>query len=233
MHIGNWSIGCAALLLAACSGEAGEAPAAAEVASAEASSPEVTISGEERRILAFGNSLFAGYGLAEAEGYPEQLEAALRGQGVNARVIDAGVSGDTSAAGRQRLAFTLDGLETPPDLVLLELGGNDIIRGLSPAETRANFEAMLGELRSRDIPVLIMGMRAPPNYGPEFQQSFDALYSDLAREFDAALVPFWLESIYQDPSLFQSDRIHPTAPGIEALVAATLDDVRAALPVAE
>ncbi|OBX20775.1 arylesterase [Erythrobacter sp. QSSC1-22B] len=233
MHIGNWSIGCAALALAACSGEAGEVPAAAEETSVEAPAPEVAVSGEERRILAFGNSLFAGYGLAEAEGYPERLEAALRGEGVNARVIDAGVSGDTSAAGRQRLAFTLDGLETPPDLVLLELGGNDLIRGLSPEETRANFEAMLGELRTRDIPVVIMGMRAPPNYGPEFQQSFDSLYGELAQEYEAQLVPFWLESIYQDPSLFQSDRIHPTAPGIEALVADTLDDVRGALPQAE
>lgn len=233
MHMGNWSIGCAALVLAACSGEAGEVPPAAEAASLEAPAADIAVSGEERRILAFGNSLFAGYGLGESEGYPERLEMALRGQGVNARVIDAGVSGDTSAAGRQRLAFTLDALETPPDLVLLELGGNDLLRGLSPEETRANFEAMLGELRSRDIPVLIMGMRAPPNYGPEFQQSFDALYGELAQEFDAELVPFWLESIYQDPALFQSDRIHPTAPGIEALVADTLDDVLGALPPAD
>jgi len=233
MRIGNWSIGCAALALAACSGEAGEAPVAAEEARVEALATDIAVSGEERRILAFGNSLFAGYGLAEAEGYPERLEAALRGQGMNVRVIDAGVSGDTSAAGRQRLAFTLDGLETQPDLVMLELGGNDLIRGLSPEETRANFEAMLGELQSRDIPVLIMGMRAPPNYGPEFQQSFDALYGELAQEYEAQLVPFWLESIYENPSLFQSDRIHPTAPGIDALVADTLDDVQAALPAAE
>lgn len=233
MQIRNWSIGCAALALAACSGETGEVPAAADETSVEVPAADIAVTGEERRILAFGNSLFAGYGLAEQEGYPERLEAALRGSGVNARVIDAGVSGDTSAAGRQRLAFTLDALETPPDLVLLELGGNDLIRGLSPEETRANFAAMLRELRDRDIPVLIMGMRAPPNYGPEFQQSFDALYAELAEEYDAQLVPFWLESIYQDPALFQSDRIHPTAPGIEALVADTLDDVQAALPSAE
>ncbi len=233
MHIRNWSIGCAALALAACSGEAGEVAAAAEETSLEAPATDVAVSGEERRILAFGNSLFAGYGLSETEGYPEKLEAALRGEGINARVIDAGVSGDTSAAGRQRLGFTLDAQQTPPDLVLLELGGNDLIRGLSPDETRANFEAMLGELQSRGIPVLIMGMRAPPNYGPEFQQSFDNLYGELAREFDTPLVPFWLESIYEDPSLFQSDRIHPTAPGIEALVADTLDDVQAALRQAE
>ncbi len=233
MHIRNWSIGCAALALAACSGEAGEVPAVTAEASVQAPAADVAVSGAERRILAFGNSLFAGYGLAEQEGYPERLEAALRSAGVNARVIDAGVSGDTSAAGRQRLAFTLDALETPPDLVLLELGGNDLLRGLSPEETRANFEAMLGELRERGIPVLIMGMRAPPNYGPEFQQSFDALYGELAQEFDAALVPFWLESIYQDPALFQSDRLHPTAPGIEALVADTLDAVKAAIPAAE
>ena len=117
-----------------------------------------------------------------------------------------------------------------PDLVLLELGGNDMLRGIQPADTRANFEMMLEELQSRDIPVLLMGMRAPPNYGPEYQQQFDALYGELAREYDAELVPFWLESIYEDPTLFQSDRIHPTAEGIDALVADTIDEVRAALP---
>ena len=145
-------------------------------------------------------------------------------------MIDAGVSGDTSAAGRQRLGFVLDQQAEKPDLVLLELGGNDMLRGIQPADTRANFEEMLEELQSRGIPVLLMGMRAPPNYGPEYQQQFDGLYGELASEYDAQLVPFWLESIYQDPSLFQSDRIHPTAEGIDALVADTLDEVLAALP---
>ncbi|MEP1080588.1 MAG: arylesterase [Nitratireductor sp.] len=191
---------------------------------------EQEVAGPERRILAFGDSLFAGYGLDEQQGYPEQLEDTLRARGTNARVIDAGVSGDTSAAGRQRLAFTLDAQDTPPDLVIFELGGNDMLRGIQPDQTRANFSAMLEELRARQIPVLLMGMRAPPNYGTEYQQQFDALYADLAQEYGTALVPFWLESIYQDPALFLDDRIHPTAAGIAALVEDTVDDVERVLP---
>ena len=218
------------VLLAACAPEAAvdEGERVAQPATDPALEPEV--SGPERLVLAFGDSLFAGYGLAEEQGYPERLEDALRAEGIDARVIDAGVSGDTSAAGAQRLGFVLDGLERKPDLVLLELGGNDMLRGVQPEQVRANFDTMLSELQRRGIPALLMGMRAPPNYGPEYQTDFDGLYAELAKEYDTALVPFWLESIYQDPSLFQSDRIHPTAEGIERLVADTADDVTAALP---
>lgn len=218
-----------ALALAGCGNEAEEALAPDTEESASVAPEDIAVEGEEVRILAFGDSLFAGYNLAEHEGYPERLEQALRQEGVNARVVDAGVSGDTSAAGRQRLAFVLDQQQVEPDLVMLELGGNDMLRGLDPSDTRANFEAMLEELQGRDIPVLLMGMRAPPNYGPDYQQRFDALYGELARQYGADLVPFWLESIYQNPALFQSDRIHPTAEGIDALVADTLDDVQAAI----
>ena len=137
----------------------------------------IPIMGPEVQILAFGDSLFAGYGLADAKGdsYPAKLEASLRSRGVNAVIRNAGVSGDTSAEGRERLGFVLESEETKPDLFILELGGNDLLRGLSPDETRQNFEAMLDTLKAKDIPVLIMGMRAPPNYGPEYQQAFDAL----------------------------------------------------------
>ncbi|WP_291135427.1 arylesterase [Erythrobacter sp.] len=227
-----------ALALAACGGEAAEdtavppASGAARTPGAEAP-PPIPVMGPERRILAFGDSLFAGYGLDEGESYPARLEMALRAKGVNARIANAGVSGDTTAAGRQRLAFTLDAQEEKPDLFILELGGNDMLRGLSPAETRANLAAMLEELKARDIPVLLMGMRAPPNYGPEYQRDFDAIYADLAQEYGAQLVPFWLESIYENPNLFQADRIHPTEEGIEQLVEATLADVREALPEEE
>ena len=217
----------AALALASCGSPAPQPePAPGETAAAE----PAPVSGPERRILAFGNSLFAGYNLAEGESYPAQLEEALRAQGIDARVANAGVSGDTTAAGLQRLAFTLDAQERAPDLVILELGGNDLLRGLSPEETKANLAAMLEILRERDIPVLLMGMRAPPNYGPEFQQAFDALYPALAEEYGAELVPFFLASIYDRPQLIQPDRIHPTAEGIEALVAATADEVVEALP---
>lgn len=236
MHKRGWSnIGVSvamALALGACSGEAGEA-ASAPAATAEAASealPAIPVMGPERRIIAFGDSLFAGYGLDPTQSYPARLEAALRAKGVNARITNAGISGDTTAAGLQRLAFTLDAQAETPDLFILELGGNDLLRGLSPEETRSNLADMLTVLRERKVPVLLMGMRSPPNYGPEYQAQFDAIYRDLAKEYGAALIPFWLEDIYREPELFQSDKIHPTADGIERLVAATLDEVEGALP---
>jgi acyl-CoA thioesterase-1 len=188
------------------------------------------VTGPERRILAFGDSLFAGYGLEEGQGYPDVLQGALRRQGINARVIDAGVSGDTSAAGLQRIEFVLDALDAPPDLAIVELGGNDLLRGISPIETRHNLDAILAELRERRIAVLLMGMRAPPNLGEAYVAEFDGLYPELAARHGAALVPFLLEPVYDKPQLIQQDRIHPTAEGIEAMVAATADDVAKALP---
>ena len=235
MHKRGWSnivtIGALALALAACGGEADEAARAPEAAaSAEADLPAIPVMGPERRILAFGDSLFAGYGLKEGESYPARLEAALRVKGVNAVMTNAGVSGDTSAAGLQRLAFTLDAQAAKPDLFILELGGNDLLRGIAPDQTKANIAQMLETLKARGIPVLIMGMRAPPNYGPEYQAQFDALYRDLAKQHGADLIPFWLEDIYREPDLFQADNIHPTAEGIERLVAATLGEVEGSLP---
>ncbi len=237
MHKRSWSnivtIGAGLLALAACNDAADEATSAPAPAASEAGGevlPEIPVMGPERRIVAFGDSLFAGYGLDPAQSYPARLEAALRAKGVNAKIANAGVSGDTSAAGLQRLAFTLDAQDKKPDLFILELGGNDLLRGLSPEETKANLGQMLEELKQRGIPVLLMGMRAPPNYGPEYQKQFDALYRDLAKQHGAALIPFWLEDIYREPELFQSDKIHPTAEGIERLVASTLADIEGALP---
>jgi acyl-CoA thioesterase I len=243
MHKRGWSKtgGVAAALLAlplalaACSDGADEAATATEMAEdGQPALPAVPVMGPERKIIAFGDSLFAGYGLDPRDAYPEKLEAALRAKGINADVINAGVSGDTTAAGLQRIAFTLASQkDAPPALFILELGGNDLLRGLSPEETKANLGKMLAVLREAKVPVLLMGMRAPPNYGPEYQAEFDALYRDLAKEYGAALIPFWLADIYQDPSLFQSDRIHPTADGIEKLVESTLDEVEGALPAAK
>ncbi|MDG5750676.1 arylesterase [Qipengyuania sp. XHP0211] len=230
MRLYHLSIAILAAALAACGTDTAEAPAPQASEAPSVARPDIAVEGPERRILAFGDSLFAGYGVGEENSYPALLEDALREQGINARIANAGVSGDTSQAGAQRLAFTLDAQAEKPDLVILELGGNDMLRGVAPDQTRASFEAMLDELRQRDIPVLLMGMRAPPNYGPEYQTQFDGLYAELASEYDAELIPFWLEAIYQDPSLFQSDRIHPTVEGIEALVADTADEVAAALP---
>lgn len=224
----------AALVLAACGSQAPQDTPQIESGEIAEGEMAIPVMGEQVDIIAFGDSLFAGYGLDNPEdSYPAKLEAALRSRGINAAIVNSGVSGDTSAAGLSRIEFVLNAQGKTPDLFILELGGNDLLRGLSPDETRANFEAMLAMLKTREIPVLMMGMRSPANYGPEFQAEFDALYSELAQEYSAQLVPFWLESIYQKPSLFQSDRIHPTAEGIEALVAATVDDVAEAVPVEE
>ena len=237
MHKRSWTIiaaaGAATLALAACSDSAGDAATAPEMAEdGEPALPAVPVMGPERKIVAFGDSLFAGYGLAPRDAYPEKLENALRAKGINADVINAGVSGDTTAAGLQRLEFTLAAQQTPPALFILELGGNDLLRGLKPAETKENLGKMLAILKAQNVPVLLMGMRSPPNYGPEFQTQFDAIYADLAEEYGAKLIPFWLEDIYRDPALFQSDRIHPTADGVEKLVASTLGQVEGALPPA-
>ena len=221
----------AALALSGCGSEApAPAPTAETPPAIEA---ELPVMGPQRSILAFGDSLFAGYGLEQGESYPSVLQNALRARGINAVVTNAGVSGDTTAAGRQRIGFVLENMDAPPDLAIVELGGNDLLRSIDPAETRANLEAILSELRSRDIPVLLMGMRAPPNLGVGYQQAFDGLYPQLAEEFDADLVPFFLEATYDRPELIQADRVHPTARGIEELVASTLDEVVAALPEAE
>jgi acyl-CoA thioesterase-1 len=230
------SLGAGALLLLAACGS--EAPASQEAPQQAAlGAPLPAIGGPERTILAFGDSLFAGYNLEEDQGYPEQLQAVLRSRGINARVIDAGVSGDTTQAGAQRIGFVLDNIGTgpgeKPELAIVELGGNDLLRQIPPTQTRANLTAILQELREREIPVLLMGMRAPPNLGPEFQAEFDGLYPALAEEYGADLVPFFLEPVYDKPELILPDRIHPTADGITAIVAATVDAVVEALPEPE
>ncbi len=220
-----------AFTLAAC-GDAPDAPETPAVKTAPpvAASPTHTPTGPERRILAFGDSLFAGYGLEDGQGYPDVLQAALRERGINATVVDAGVSGDTTAAGLNRLKFVLDAQQSPPELALVELGGNDLLRGIAPSQTLENLTAILAELQKRDIPVLLMGMRAPPNLGEAYVAEFDKIYPDLAKRFGTALVPFFLEPVYDKPALIQQDRVHPTAEGIEKIVAATVDEVAGALP---
>lgn len=233
MHKRGWSIigVVGALALTACGNTADDAAPAAEVAEDGAAAlPAIPVMGPERKIIAFGDSLFAGYNLDPRDAYPEKLENALRAKGINADVINAGVSGDTTAAGLNRLEFTLAAQDTPPALFILELGGNDLLRGIPTEQTRANLAKMLTVLRDQNVPVLLMGMRAPPNVGPEFQAEFDAMYRDLAKEYGAALIPFWLEDIYRDPAMFQDDRIHPTSEGIERLVASNLSEIEGALP---
>ena len=226
---GGWSKAIALALAIALAGCGSNAPGKDGAATNPETNGEVPVMGPQQRILAFGDSLFAGYGVGKDNSYPARLQAALRARGTNAIIVNAGVSGDTTAAGLQRLGFTLDAQQVKPDLVILELGGNDLLRSLPPSETRANLDAMLAELDKRDIDVLLMGMRSPPNFGAVFTSEFDDIYPDLARKYDAELVPFFLQSIYTDSSKFQSDRIHPTVAGIEALVADTVDEVEEAL----
>ena len=223
-----WSNGMAlacALVLASC----GSGNPATSGDDGDPVGAEVPVMGPQQRILAFGDSLFAGYGVGLENSYPAKLQNALRARGTNAIIINAGVSGDTTAAGQQRLAFTLDSQAVKPDLVILGLGGNDILRGLPPEETRANLEAMMEEIKARDIDVMLMGMRSPTNLGGIFAGKFDSIYPDLARKYDAELVPFFLEPIYTDPKLFQRDRIHPTEEGIEIIVGDTVEEVEDAL----
>lgn len=216
------------LFLAGCSKEP-SAPTAAQAKAGrpiEAARPQ----GEERLVLAFGDSLYAGYGLGPGESLPARLEAALRTAGVNATVVNAGVSGDTTAAGRQRLAFTLDRLKRAPDLVILGFGGNDALRQISPAETRAGMVAMMDELERRNIRVLLTGMLAPPNLGPDYAKAFEPIWPDLAKKYGAGLYPFILDGVITDPALMQRDGIHPTAAGVERMADAIAPLALKALP---
>ncbi|MBS0476559.1 MAG: arylesterase, partial [Proteobacteria bacterium] len=199
-----------------------QAPATSAVQDAPALPP---VMGQEQRIVALGDSLFAGYGLEPGQSYPARLETALRARGINARIMNAGVSGDTTAGGLQRLDFTLNSLPQPPALVIISLGGNDMLRGLPPEQTRANLDAILGKLAQRKVPVVLMGMLAAPNLGAGYADKFNPIYPALAKQYHAGLVPFFLQPLIDKPALVQADHIHPTAPGVDLLVSATIDQV--------
>ncbi len=181
-------------------------------------------------IWAFGDSLTAGYGLPPAQGFPVRLQAALRRAGIRATVRNGGIAGDTSAQGRARLAWGLRGLGRKPDLVLVELGANDMLRGLPPSATERNLDLILRELKRRDIPVLFVGMRAAPNLGAAYRRSFESLYPRLARRHAVPLYPFFLDSVAGNQALFQADGRHPNARGVEVIVRRILPTVRKALP---
>ena len=230
------SIVAATALLAACSKPAPPLPQPTDAptdAPAALENAPLPVMGPERRILAIGDSLFAGYGLSTpADSYPARLEVALRARGINARIANAGVSGDTSAAGAQRFTFVLNSQAAKPDLVIVEFGGNDVLRGLPPQQTRANLAAMLAAAKGQGVPVLLMGMLAPPNLGGDYKTQFEPIYPALARQYGAALVPFFLAPVIGKPDLIQPDHLHPTARGVDEIVAATADAVAKALPKA-
>ena len=184
---------------------------------------------ERPLVLAFGDSLTAGYGLDSGLGFAPQLQATLRRHGIAAEVVDGGVSGDTSEAGKARLGWTLDGLSRKPDLVIVELGANDMLRGLDPSLTRANLSAILAELKRRDIKVLVAGMRSAPNLDPAYVARFEAIYPDLAKRNGAALYPFFMEGVAGRRGLIQQDGMHPTFAGVKRVVTGITPAVKQAL----
>ncbi len=167
------------------------------------------------RVLAFGDSLTAGYGLPEGDGFVPQLQKALQKMGREASVINGGVSGDTTAGGLSRLDWMLS---DKPDVVILELGANDMLRGLPPAEARANLDAIIGAIRQSGAKLLLVGMMAAGNMGDDYRQQFDTIYPDLAEQHDVPLYPFFLDGVAARPELNQSDGLHPTKEGVAVIV---------------
>lgn len=177
-------------------------------------------------LLAYGDSLIHGYGLPSGKTLPEQLEQALREEGWRVKVVNGGNSGDTTASGLARLDWTL-GEHT--DAVLLSLGANDGLRGLSPQDTEANLRQIIERLQARDIPVLLAGMMAPRNLGPDYAEEFDPLYPRLAQDYALDFTPFLLEGVALVPELNQADGIHPNPQGVEVIVETLMPATRALL----
>lgn len=167
------------------------------------------------RLLVLGDSLTAGYGLAEEEAFPVQLEKALQQAGHKVIVINAGVSGDTTAGGLARLEWAL---ADAPQLVVVELGGNDALRGLPPAETFANLDAILERLSAAGVQIILAGMQAPRNLGEHYTTAFDQIYPRLAKKYNVTFYPFFLDGVAFEPALNQSDGIHPNALGVGIIV---------------
>lgn len=170
---------------------------------------------EGMKLLAFGDSLTAGFGLPAQDGFAVRLEKALAASGQRVQVINAGVSGDTTSGGLARLDWALSG---KPDAAILELGANDGLRGLDPAQMDANLDAMLAKFQARHIRVLLIGMLAPRNYGADYAKSFDAVFPKLAEKYHVPFYPFFLDGVATDPALNQADGLHPNAKGVDVIV---------------
>lgn len=181
-------------------------------------------------LLAFGDSLTAGYGLPSVQSFAAQLERALRRTRPGARVLNAGVSGDTTATGLARLPRVLSGLSARPDLAIVELGANDLLRGIDPVATRTNLDAILRTLRDAGIAPFVAGMRAPFFLGP-FAARFDAVFAEVAKAHGAAFYPFFLDGVIGDPALVLADGLHPNARAIGIVTERILPSVEAALGV--
>ena len=190
---------------------------------------EAAPAANDRVILAFGDSLTAGYRLKPADSFPAQLEAQLRAEGLKVRVHNAGVSGDTTSGGKARLAWVLAGLKQKPDLAILELGANDMLRGQNPKITEANLDAMLAEFKKRGIPVVFAGMFASQNLGVRYFDEFNAIYPKLAKKHGATLYPFFMKGVVFNKPLLLDDGIHPNRQGVGVIVRNMLPTVRAEL----
>ena len=182
----------------------------------------VAVADEPLKIVALGDSLTAGLGLAEQDAFPARLQAALAAKGIAASITNAGVSGDTMSGGLARLDWSV-----PPgtDAVILELGANDALRGLDPAVTRRALDDILRALAKRNIPVLLCGMLAPRNLGADYARSFDAIFPDLAKTYGVVFYPFFIDGIVADAKLNQHDGLHPTAAGVDVIVGKILPKV--------
>ena len=181
---------------------------------------------QEQLVLALGDSLTAGYQLKPGESFPAQLEAALRAQGMAVKVHNAGVSGDTTAQGKARLPWVLNSLKQKPGLAIVALGANDMLRGLPPAQARANLDAILAEFDKRGIPVILAGMLAAPNMGPAYGKEFNAIYPSLAKKHGATLHPFFTQGVTANPKLLLADGMHPSKQGVALMVQNMLPAVR-------
>jgi len=182
--------------------------------------------GKPIKIVVLGDSLSAGLGLSASAAFPARLKQSLKIKGIDVDMINAGVSGDTSSGGRDRLDWSI-----PPgtDAVILELGANDALRGTDPKVTRAALTDILARLKARKVAVLLCGMLAPPNYGSDYSARFNAIYPDLAKSFGVPLYPFFLEGVAADARLNQADGLHPTAEGVDVIVKNILPTVEAFL----
>lgn len=174
-------------------------------------------------IVAFGDSLTAGLGVSRDDAYPAQLQRRLEGLGYQYRVINAGASGDTSAGGLRRVPWVL---KSKPEVVILELGANDGLRGLSLEQTSSNLSQIIQQLQQADVIVVLAGMKIPPNYGQDYTRGFESIYPALAKQYHLPLIPFFLEGVAASPALNQADGIHPTKEGYQIVVEQVLNVLR-------
>lgn len=174
------------------------------------------------KLVVLGDSLSAGLGLAGSDAFPAKLQKALRDKGIDVDITNAGVSGDTSSGGRDRLDWSVpEGTQA----VIVELGANDALRGTDPSVTRAALSDIVSRLKARHVAVLLCGMLAPPNYGSDYASRFNSIYPDLSKSFGVPLYPFFLDGVAADAKLNQADGIHPTAKGVDIIVARILPTV--------